>query len=310
MSKTRGLEQHLAGLPLFARGKVRDIYDLGDSLLILVTDRISAFDVVFAEEVPQKGVVLNLLAAFWFNRTKDLVPNHMISVDPLTYPAGLADFARELAGRSMLVQKARMLPAEFIVRGYLEGSALKEYRQSQTAGGIFLPAGLVQAQRLPEPIFTPSTKADAGHDINITFAQLCELIGFAKADQVRRLSLALYAEAADYCAARGIILADTKFEFGEIDGEIVIADEMCTPDSSRFWEKSAYEPGRPQKSFDKQYLRDWLETLDWDKAPPPPALPAAVLAATASRYKEAYQRLTGQDLPELVKRGVYDKDKK
>ena len=237
-----------------------------------------------------------MLAAFWFSRTSSVVPNHMISIDPVTYPSGLAAYANQLAGRSMLVKKIRMLPAECIVRGYLEGSALKEYRLGRTVGGISLPPGLVQADRLPEAIFTPSTKAESGHDINITFAELSDLIGRSKAEKVRELSLALYKDAAAYTEKRGIILADTKFEFGELNGEIIVADEIFTPDSSRFWEKADYEPGRPQKSFDKQYLRDWLETLDWDKTPPAPPLPEAVIKATAERYKEAYRRLTGQDL--------------
>lgn len=283
-------------LPVFVRGKVRDVFDLGDTLLIVVTDRISAFDVVFAELIPHKGVVLNSIAAFWFDLTRDIVDNHVLSTDPEAYPMGLDRHAGQLAGRSMLVRKIAMLPAECIVRGYLEGSALKEYRQSQTVGGIPMPAGLRQADRLPEPVFTPSTKEESGHDINITFAQLQNLIGAQEADQVRQASLALYAAASAYAEEKGIILADTKFEFGMADGHLVVADEIFTPDSSRFWEKSAYEPGRPQKSFDKQYLREWLETLDWDKTPPPPTLPQAVIEATSLKYVEAYERLTGKKL--------------
>jgi len=284
------------GLPIHIRGKVRDIYDLGDSLLIIVTDRISAFDVVFNELIPGKGIVLNSIAAFWFDMTRDLIANHVISTDPREYPMGLDRFAEQLAGRSMLVRKVKMLPVECIVRGYLEGSALKEYRQSGTVGGLQMPAGLKQADKLPEPVFTPSTKAESGHDVNIDFAQLCKLIGPEMAGALQEKSLALYRLAAQYAESRGIILADTKFEFGLLDGKLVVADEIFTPDSSRFWELSEYEPGRAQKSFDKQYLRDWLETLDWDKTPPPPALPAEVVEKTAQKYKDAYSRLMGKDL--------------
>lgn len=284
-------------LPLFVRGKVRDVYDLGDSLLIVVTDRISAFDVVFNELIPDKGVILNSISAFWFDKTRSIIGNHVISTDPAEYPLGLSQYAQELAGRSMWVRKVRMLPAECIVRGYLEGSALKEYRQLGTVGGLAMPAGLRQADRLPQPVFTPSTKAESGHDQNIDFEQMAVLLGAELAAAVRDKSLALYAEAAAYAESRGIILADTKFEFGLLDGVLVVADELFTPDSSRFWEKDDYQPGRAQKSFDKQYLREWLETLDWDKNPPPPALPADVIAATAAKYREAYSRLTGKVLP-------------
>ena len=283
-------------LPVYIRGKVRDVFDLGDTLLIVVTDRISAFDVVFNELIPDKGVVLNSISAFWFNLTREVIGNHVISTDPKEYPCGLDSYAEELAGRSMWVRKVQMLPAECIVRGYLEGSALKEYRQTGTVSGYRLPAGLRQADRLPEPLFTPSTKAESGHDENIDFDQLIELIGLDLAAKLREKSLALYEMAARYAESRGIILADTKFEFGLLDGELVIADEMFTPDSSRFWDKSDYEPGRAQKSFDKQYLREWLEDLAWDKNPPPPALPVEVIEKTAAKYREAYQLLTGQDL--------------
>lgn len=283
-------------LPVFIRGKVRDVYDLGDSLLIVVTDRISAFDVVFDELIPDKGIVLNSIAAFWFELTRDVIANHVITTDPLQYPMGLDRYADQLAGRSMLVKKINMLPAECIVRGYLEGSALKEYRQSGTISGMAMPAGLRQADKLPEPIFTPSTKADEGHDINITFEQLCELIGTPMAVQLRQKSLELYNVAAEYALKCGIILADTKFEFGLLDNELVIADEIFTPDSSRFWNLADYEPGRAQQSFDKQYLREWLETLDWDKTPPPPALPPEVIEKTAAKYRDAYLRLTGKTI--------------
>lgn len=283
-------------LPVYIRGKVRDVFDLGDTLLIVVTDRISAFDVVFNELIPDKGVVLNSISAFWFNLTRDVIGNHVISTDPKDYPCGLDRYAEDLAGRSMWVRKVQMLPAECIVRGYLEGSALKEYRQTGTVSGIRLPAGLRQADRLPEPLFTPSTKAESGHDQNIDFDQLTDLIGLELASKLRDKSLALYETAARYAESRGIILADTKFEFGLLDGELVIADEIFTPDSSRFWDKSDYEPGRAQKSFDKQYLREWLENLAWDKNPPPPALPAEVIEKTAAKYREAYQLLTGKVL--------------
>ncbi|MDD2533194.1 MAG: phosphoribosylaminoimidazolesuccinocarboxamide synthase [Eubacteriales bacterium] len=283
-------------LPLFVRGKVRDVYDLGDSLLIVVTDRISAFDVVFDELIPDKGTVLNSIAAFWFDYTKDVIPNHVISTDPAAYPASLAPYQDQLRGRSMWVKKVQMLPAECIVRGYLEGSALKEYRQSGTISGVKMPADLRQGDRLPKPMFTPSTKADEGHDINITIAELGKLIGSAMATKLEEKSIALYEKAAAYAESRGIILADTKFEFGLLDGHLVVADEIFTPDSSRFWEQSDYQPGRAQKSFDKQYLREWLETLDWDKTPPAPTLPSEVIAKTAAKYREAYERLTGLTL--------------
>ena len=283
-------------LPLYIRGKVRDVYDLGDTLLMVVTDRISAFDVVFEELIPDKGTVLNSISTFWFDRMRPIVDNHVLSTDPAAYPQDLAQYADRLAGRSMWVRKVAMLPAECIVRGYLEGSALKEYRQSGTVGGMAMPKGLRQADKLPEPVFTPSTKEESGHDINITFSRLTDMIGSELADSVRSASLSLYKEASTYAESCGIILADTKFEFGQAGGKLVVADELFTPDSSRFWEKSDYEPGRAQKSFDKQYLREWLETLDWDKTPPPPALPADVIEKTAARYREAYERLTGKVL--------------
>lgn len=283
-------------LPLFIKGKVRDVYDLGESLLIVVTDRISAFDVVFDELIPDKGIVLNSIAAFWFDYTKSVVPNHVVSTNPAEYPQGLSAYAEELAGRSMLVKKIEMLPAECIVRGYLEGSALKEYQQTGTVSGIKLPAGLQQGDKLPEPMFTPSTKAESGHDINITFDELVDIIGSNMAVQLRDKSLELYSYAAKYAESVGIILADTKFEFGISDGRLVVADEIFTPDSSRFWEKSEWKPGRAQKSFDKQYLREWLETLDWDKNPPAPALPQDIIEKTSAKYIEAYERLTGKAL--------------
>lgn len=283
-------------LPLFVRGKVRNVYDLGDSLLMVVTDRISAFDVVFDELIPDKGKVLNSISAFWFDYTKDIIPNHVISTEPAEYPMGLSAYADQLKGRSMWVKKVDMLPVECIVRGYLEGSALKEYQAAGTVGGIKMPEGMLQGDKLPAPMFTPSTKAEEGHDINITYSQLVELIGEPDAKQLSDATLALYEKVSAYALTRGMILADTKFEFGKIDGKLVIADEMFTPDSSRFWDLADYEPGRAQKSFDKQYLREWLETLDWNKTYPAPHLPEDVIEKTAAKYREAYRLLTGKEL--------------
>lgn len=283
-------------LPVFVKGKVRDVYDLGDKLLIVVTDRISAFDVVFDETIPDKGKVLNSIAAFWFDHTKDIIGNHVISTEPGEYPAGLDQYADKLRGRSMLVKKIDMLSAECIVRGYLEGSALKEYKAKGTINGIPMPEGLKQADKLPEPIFSPSTKASEGHDININFEQLCEIVGKQTAGALKEKSLELYEKAYEYALSKGIILADTKFEFGISEGRLIVADEIFTPDSSRFWELAEYEPGRAQKSFDKQYLREWLETLDWDKTYPAPKLPEEIISKTAAKYKQAYERLTGRTL--------------
>ena len=260
--------------PVLAQGKVRSIYDTGDSLLMIVTDRISAFDVIFDELIPDKGRVLSSISAFWFDFTKDIIPNHVITTDVSKYPEGFAQYKEELEGRSMLVKKAEMLPAECIVRGYLEGSALKEYKKSGTVGGIKMPEGLLQGDKLPEPLFTPSTKEESGHDINITYEQLVDLIGEEDAKALRDASLALYTKVSEFALTKGLILADTKFEFGKIDGVLTVCDEMFTPDSSRFWDLADYQPGRAQKSFDKQFLREWLETLDWDKTYPAPTLPS------------------------------------
>jgi phosphoribosylaminoimidazole-succinocarboxamide synthase len=289
-------ESEFPGIPLLFKGKVRDVYNLGDSLLMVVSDRISAFDVIFNEKIPGKGVILNSLSAFWFDMTKDIVPNHVRSTNPSVYPKGLSAYADKLDGRSMWVDKAEMLPVECIVRGYLEGSALKEYNSYGTINGVQMPKGLKQADRLPEPIFSPSTKAESGHDINITVEETERLIGKEDAHAIAAATLTLYSKAAAYALERGLILADTKLEFGKIDGQLVVADEMFTPDSSRFWDARDYEPGRAQKSFDKQYLREYLETLDWDKTDPPPALPPDVIAATAAKYREAYRILTGKDI--------------
>ena len=282
-------------LPVFVKGKVRDVYEVGsDKLLMVVTDRISAFDVVFDELIPNKGRVLNGISAFWFDYCKDIIGNHVITTDVSEYPMGLSKFKAELEGRSMLVHRVSMIPAECIVRGYLEGSGLKDYRATGEVCGIPLPAGLRQADRLPEPLFTPSTKASEGHDMNVSYEYVKEQIGETLASELKEKTIALYRKAAAYAETRGILLADTKFEFGMLDGKMVIADEMFTPDSSRFWELADYEPGRAQKSFDKQFLREYLETLDWDKQYPAPKLPAEVIEKTAAKYMEAYERLTGK----------------
>lgn len=282
--------------PLLAKGKVRNIYDLGDSLLLVVTDRISAFDVVFDELIPDKGKVLSSISAFWFDFTKDIIPNHVITTDVSQYPQGFNKYREELERRSMLVKKAQMLPAECIVRGYLEGSALKEYKASGTVGGIKMPEGMVQGDKLPEPLFTPSTKEESGHDINITYEQLADLIGEGDASALRDASISLYKKVSEYALTKGLILADTKFEFGKIDGVLTVCDEMFTPDSSRFWDLEDYEPGHAQKSFDKQFLREFLETLDWDKTYPAPTLPSEIIEKTAEKYRECYSRLTGREI--------------
>jgi len=282
-------------LPVFVKGKVRDVYEVGgDKLLMIVTDRISAFDVVFDDLIPDKGRVLNSISTFWFDFCKDIIGNHVITTDVSEYPMGLSKFRNELEGRSMLVHRVSMIPAECIVRGYLEGSGLKDYKATGNVCGIPLPAGLRQADRLPEPIFTPSTKASEGHDMNVSYDYVKGQIGEALASELKEKTLAIYRKAAAYAETRGILLADTKFEFGVLDGKMVIADEMLSPDSSRFWELADYEPGRAQKSFDKQYLREYLETLDWNKQYPAPSLPADVIAKTAAKYVEAYERLTGR----------------
>lgn len=282
--------------PLFVKGKVRNVYDLGDKLLIVVTDRISAFDVVFSNLIPNKGKVLNSISEFWFNYTSGIVGNHMITTDVSKYPDGLSKFKEELQGRSMLVRKIKMANAECIVRGYLEGSGLKEYNASGSICGIKLPAGLKQCDRLPEPIFTPSTKESEGHDINVTFEGLADRIGRELATQLKDASIALYQAASRHAESKGIILADTKFEFGIMDGKLVLADEAVTPDSSRFWDMSGYQPGRPQKSFDKQFVREYLEEIGWNKQPPAPELPESVIRNTEAKYVEAYERITGKRL--------------
>ncbi|MBN2852204.1 MAG: phosphoribosylaminoimidazolesuccinocarboxamide synthase [Clostridia bacterium] len=278
------------------QGKVRDIFDLGDQLIIVVTDRISAFDCVFPNLIPEKGKVLNSIAAFWFDYTKDIVSNHVITTDVSKYPAPFNQYGDQLQGRSMLVKKVEIIPVECIVRGYLEGSGLKDYKKTGEVCGIKLPEDLKQADKLPKPIFTPSTKAEQGHDMNVTYEELLTIIDTDLAEKLRDTSLALYKKVSEYALERGLILADTKFEFGLLDGQLVVADEMFTPDSSRFWDAREYCPGQAQKSFDKQFLREYLETLTWDKNPPAPLLPEEVVEKTSKKYLEAYKILTGKDL--------------
>jgi phosphoribosylaminoimidazole-succinocarboxamide synthase len=282
-------------LKLAARGKVRDIYDLGDKLLIVTTDRISAFDVIMNEGIPDKGFVLTSISTFWFRQMEDIIPNHIISTEVKDFPPVCQKYAAELEGRSMLVKKASPLPAECIVRGYISGSGWKDYKATGAICGIKLPAGLVESDRLPEPIFTPSTKAELGtHDENISFEQMVEMCGKSLAEQVRDVTLRIYAKARDIADTKGIIIADTKFEFGICNDELIIIDECMTPDSSRFWPKDSYVPGGPQPSFDKQFLRDYLETLDWNKTAPAPPLPAEVVRKTGEKYMEALVKLTGK----------------
>jgi phosphoribosylaminoimidazole-succinocarboxamide synthase len=289
------LQTEFPDLKLAGRGKVRDIYDLGDSLLIVTTDRISAFDVIMNEGIPDKGYVLTQISAFWFRQMEEIIPNHIISTEVKDFPAACQKYAAILEGRSMLVKKAKPLPAECIVRGYLSGSGWKDYRTTGAVCGITLPAGLVESDRLPEPIFTPSTKAELGtHDENITFAQMEALCGKELAAKVRDVTLRIYAKARDIADAKGIIIADTKFEYGMYEGELIIIDECMTPDSSRFWPKDGYKPGGPQPSFDKQFLRDYLETLDWNKTAPAPPLPEEIVRKTGEKYMEALIRLTGK----------------
>ena len=280
-----------------SRGKVRDIYDAGENLLMVATDRISAFDFILPDEIPFKGEVLNRISAFWFDKFADIVPNHLVSIDPADFPEEFAEYRDYLAGRAMLVKKAQTIPIECIVRGYLTGSGKKTYDENGTVCGIQLPEGLTEASKLPEPLFTPSTKAEIGdHDENISFERCCEIVGEDIATQIHDLSLKIYKAAAEYAATRGIIIADTKFEFGMVDGELILIDEVLTPDSSRFWPAEGYKAGQSQPSFDKQYLRDWLSGQPWDKTPPPPALPKEVVEATQNKYLEAYRILTGSEL--------------
>ncbi|MGO8838219.1 MAG: phosphoribosylaminoimidazolesuccinocarboxamide synthase [Limisphaerales bacterium] len=290
------LQLELPGIKKLRSGKVRDIFDLGDALLLVASDRISAFDVIMPNGIPRKGEVLTQISYFWFEKISSLVPNHLLARanDPL--PQNLQPFADKLARRSTIVKKAKPLAIECIVRGYLSGSGWKEYKKSRTVCGIKLPAGLTESAELPEPIFTPSTKAEAGHDENISFEQAQKTVGTDLATQARELSLKIYQAGRDYARQRGIIIADTKFEFGLSDGKLILIDEVMTPDSSRFWPADQYQPGRGQPSFDKQFVRDYLETLDWNKTPPGPKLPDDVVAKTSAKYLEAYERLTGKKL--------------
>lgn len=291
------LTTDLADLGPRHQGKVRDIYDLGDQLLLVATDRISAFDVVMADPIPDKGRILTQISAFWFRLLADITPHHLISRDVGDFPPVCQPYREVLDGRTMLVKKTRPLPVECIVRGYLAGSGWADYRNSGAVCGIPLPPGLREADRLPEPIFTPSTKAELGtHDENISFEEAAASIGGDLAGRVREISLALYRRASAWAEPRGIILADTKFEFGVVNGDLLLIDEVLTPDSSRFWPREDYEPGRAQKSYDKQYLRDYLESLGWNKQPPPPPLPPEVVGNTRAKYLEALKNLTGEDL--------------
>ncbi len=284
------------GLRPDSQGKVRDIYDLGDRLMLVASDRISAFDVVLPDPIPYKGEVLTKLSMFWFELLRDVVPNHFISADVADLPEQFAPHADWLRGRFMLVRKATVFPVECIVRGYLAGSGWKEYREAGTVCGISLPDGLRESDKLADPIFTPSTKAEIGlHDENISFDRMVEIIGADPAEALRRASIEIYSRARDHAATRGIIIADTKFEFGVVDGTVTLIDEVLTPDSSRFWPADEYEPGRGQASFDKQYVRDWLESTGWDKTPPPPTLPAEIVEGTSNRYIQAYELVTGRD---------------
>ena len=291
------IETRLNGLAPHRQGKVRDIFDLGDTLVMVATDRISAFDYVLASGIPDKGRVLTQLSAFWFARTQDIVPNHLITMDVQAYPGDLPVHADVLAGRSMLVRKTDPVPIECVARGYLSGSGWKEYRASGSVCGVTLPAGLRESDRLPTPIFTPATKAESGHDINISEAEAGRLIGVDLIGRLRDLTLALYDHGVRHAEAHGIILADTKFEFGLVGGgDIILIDEVMTPDSSRYWPKDQYTPGGPQPSFDKQFVRDYLEQIHWNKQPPVPSLPDTVVIRTREKYLEAFHRLTGKAL--------------
>ncbi len=284
-------------LRLIHRGKVRDLYECGEDILMVATDRLSAFDVVFDEPVPDKGKVLNQISLFWFQRLKNKVRNHVVEWDVERFPKDLKPYQDLLRGRAVIVRKARPLAIECIVRGYITGSGWKEYQKKGTVCGIKLPEGLKEADRLPEPIFTPSTKAEMGqHDENIDFERACEIVGKEAAQKAKDLSIAIYNDAVEYALTRGIIIADTKFEFGYIGDELVLIDEVLTPDSSRFWPLDSYKPGGPQPSFDKQFVRDYLEAIGWDKKPPAPHLPDEIVEKTRKRYLEAYKRITGQEL--------------
>ena len=295
------LKLELRGFPLFSRGKVREVFEAApDQLLVVATDRLSAFDVVMAEGIPDKGSVLNQLSCFWFDFLRDVTPSHFLTANVSEYPEGLKPFAPLLQGRSMLVRKATPFPIECVVRGYLAGSGWKDYQATGAVCGVPLPAGLMNGSRLAEPIFTPATKAPTGHDLNISFEEMAERIGQQAAQTLRARSLAVYAKARDYAAQRGILIADTKFEWGVCEDKIILIDEVLTPDSSRFWPAQGYQPGRPQPSFDKQFVRDYLESTGWNKQAPPPPLPADVIERTGQKYREAYRLLTGKAMPAIA----------
>jgi len=286
----------MPGLALLGRGKVRDIYAAGDRLLIVASDRISAFDYILATGIPDKGRVLTQLSVFWFDLLKDVTPTHFLTADVAEYPEAARAYREQLEGRSMLVKRAQMMDIECVARGYLSGSGWKEYRETGRVCGVALPPGLRESDRLPEPIFTPSTKAQSGHDENISFERAVEMVGEDMAGRLRSLTLAVYSKATRYAETRGVIIADTKLEFGLVDGTLILADEVLTPDSSRFWPLESYKPGAAQPSYDKQYVRDYLESIHWNKQPPAPALPSEVASKTSEKYKDAYQALTGKPL--------------
>ncbi len=290
------IQTDLSGLKLLRRGKVRDIYEYGDKLLLIATDRISAFDVVLPTAIPMKGAVLTQLSQFWFKMMSDIVPNHLIGTEMDKFPEDLQRFREILQLRSMLSVKAEMFPVEFVARGYLAGSGWAEYKESGSVCGVPLPPGLRECDRLPEPIFTPATKAESGHDINISFDEAAKIVGHEKATKLRDLTIQIYKRAAEYALPRGIMIADVKFEFGVYGGKIILCDELLTPDSSRFWPRASYRPGKPQPSFDKQYVRDYLEQIHFDKKPPGPELPQTVVRGTTEKYMEAYRLLTGSSL--------------
>lgn len=290
------LQTQIPGVELHARGKVRDVYRIGDRLVIVATDRISAFDYILATGIPDKGRVLTQLSIFWFDFLREVVPTHFLSASVAEYPAPLPQFADQLENRSMLVKRADMVEIECVARGYISGSGWKEYRENGTVCGIRLPAGLRESDKLPEPIFTPATKAQTGHDENVSFEQVAGLIGEDLARRLRDLTLEIYSRAARYAETKGIIIADTKFEFGFVNGDLVLGDEVLTPDSSRFWPAETYRSGGAQFSYDKQYVRDYLESIHWNKQPPAPALPEDVAARTGEKYRQAYRVLTGRDL--------------
>lgn len=289
-------ETNLPGIERRARGKVRDVYAAGDFLVIVASDRLSAFDYVLPTPIPDKGKVLTQLTLFWLELLRDIVPNHFVSADVADYPAQFRVYRDQLEGRSMLVRRAQMIDIECVARGYVSGSGWKDYKRDGAICGISLPAGLRESDKLPEPIFTPATKAQSGHDENISFEAAAGRIGNELADRLRRLTLQIYSRAAEYAATRGVIIADTKFEFGFIGDQLTLADEVLTPDSSRFWPRDSYHPGGPQPSFDKQYVRDYLESIHWNKQPPAPPLPADVIRRTSDKYREAFRALTGKPL--------------